>query len=206
VTALPKRFASLLRRLGATGDPAGEVDAVLAAWAQPARRYHDVGHLRDALARLDEAPTPDVERDLVEAALWFHDVVYDPRAPDNEERSAAWATRALGALGMPRAVIEDVARLVLLTRHDSPASDPAGRLLCDIDLWILGGTPLEFDAYDRDIRAEFAWVPEDAYRDARREVLGAFLRRQPLYQTEYFRRRYEAAARANLRRAIERLS
>jgi predicted metal-dependent HD superfamily phosphohydrolase len=202
VTDLRERFVSLLRRLGATGDPAPEADAVLAAWAEPARRYHDLVHLRDGLARLDEAPAPDAERDLVEAALWFHDVVYDPGAPDNEGRSAAWATRALGALGVPRAVVGEVARLVLLTRHDAPASDPAGRLLCDVDLSILGSTPDEFDMYDRGIRAEYAWVPEEAYRHARREVLAALLRRQPLYQTEHFRRRYEASARANLERAL----
>jgi predicted metal-dependent HD superfamily phosphohydrolase len=202
VTGLQERFASLVRRLGATGDPAPEADAVLAAWAEPARRYHDLGHLRHGLARLDEVPAPDAERDLVEAALWYHDVVYDPRALDNEERSAAWATRALGALGVPQAVVDEVARLVLLTRHDKPASDPAGQLLCDVDLSILGAAPHEFDAYDRAIQEEYVWVPEQAYRAARREVLGAFLQRPSLYQTDYFRRRYEAAARANLERAI----
>jgi predicted metal-dependent HD superfamily phosphohydrolase len=203
VTGLRERFTSLLRRLGAAGDPAAEADAVLAAWGEPARRYHDLGHLHYGLARLDEAPAPDAERDLVEAALWYHDVVYDPHAPDNEERSAAWATGALGALGIPRAVVEEVARLVLLTRHDRPASDPAGQLLCDVDLSILGAAPHEFDAYDRAIREEYAWVPEEAYRAARREVLRNLLGRQPLYRTEYFRRRYEDAARANLRRALE---
>lgn len=205
VTDLRERFASLLVRLGATRDPAAEADAVLAAWAEPARHYHDLDHLRHGLAQLDEAPAPDGVRDLVEAALWYHDVVYDPRAADNEERSAARATRTLGELGVRPAVVEEVARLVLLTRHDAPASEPAGRLLCDVDLSILGATPDEFDAYDRAIRAEYAWVPEDAYRHARREVLDALLRRNPLYQTEHFRRRYEAAARANLERARARL-
>jgi predicted metal-dependent HD superfamily phosphohydrolase len=205
VTGLRERFASLARRLGATVDPAPEADTVLAAWAEPSRRYHGLSHLRNGLARLDEAPAPDPERDLVEAALWYHDVVYDPRAANNEERSAAWATRALGALGVPQAVVEEIARLVLLTRHDGAASDRAGQLLCDVDLSILGAAPHEFDAYDRAIREEYAWVPEQAYHTARRAVLGAFLRRPSLYQTDHFRRRYEAAARANLRRAMEAL-
>jgi predicted metal-dependent HD superfamily phosphohydrolase len=201
VTSLIERFAALVRRLGGARDASGVAGAILAAWAEPARRYHDLEHLRDGLARLDEAPAPATDRDRVEAALWFHDAVYDPRASDNEERSAEWARRALADLGVPQPVAEDVARLVRLTRHHQ-AADPAGRLLCDVDLSILGRPPHEFDAYDRRIREEYAWLPEEAYREARRAVLASFLRRRPLYQTEHFQQHYEASARANLERAL----
>jgi len=202
LTLLGERFASLVRRLGGSGDAAAAAASLLAAWAGPDRRYHGLTHLGDCLARLDEAPAAAAERDRVEAALWFHDVVYDPRATDNEERSAEQAGRELAALGIPRAVAEDIARLVRLTRHDAPAADPAGRLLCDIDLSILGSSPAEFDAYDRGIRDEYAWVPGDAYREARRQVLNRLLHRQPLYQTDHFRDHYEGPARANLARAL----
>jgi predicted metal-dependent HD superfamily phosphohydrolase len=201
LTPLRERFVSLVARLGGRGDASSGAQTILAAWAEPSRRYHDLGHLRDGLARLDEAPASQPERDRVEAALWFHDVVYDPRASDNEDRSAAWARRSLAALGVPQPIVEDIARLVLLTR-DHDAADPAGRLLCDIDLSILGRPPDEFDAYDRGIRDEYAWVPDDAYREARRAVLEGLLRRRPLYRTDHFRQRYETAARANLERSL----
>lgn len=202
LTPLGERFASLVRRLGASGDAAPAAASLLAAWAEPGRRYHGVTHLCHCLARLDEAPAAEADRDRVEAALWFHDVVYDPRVADNEELSAAKAGRELAALGVPPAAAEDIARLVRLTRHEGPASDPAGRLLCDIDLSILGSSPAEFDAYDRGIRDEYAWVPRDAYREARRQVLDGLLQRRPLYQTDHFRDRYEGPARANLERAL----
>ena len=95
------RFSELVRRLGATRDPRAVADALLSAYGEPGRVYHGVAHLRDCLARLDEAAEPGDERDRVEAALWFHDAVYDPRAHDNEERSAEWARRALVDLGVP---------------------------------------------------------------------------------------------------------
>ena len=98
-----------------------------------------------------------------------------------------------------------MARLVRLTDHRAPPPDAAGRLLSDIDLSILGRLPDEFDAYDAAIRAEYAWVPDEAYRIERRKILSALLAREPLYGTEPIRRRYEAAARVNLRRAIDRL-
>jgi predicted metal-dependent HD superfamily phosphohydrolase len=205
VTNLSRRFGELLRRLGAAGDPQPLASAVLAAWAEPDRRYHDLNHLRDCLAELDRVPADGADRDRVEAALWFHDAIYDPRADDNEARSAELARRALAELGVQSAVADDVARLVGLTRHTGPALDPSGQLLCDIDLAILGREREAFDAYDRQIREEYAWVPEPDFRAARIGVLTGLLARAPLYQTEHFRRRYETVARTNLARALKRL-
>jgi predicted metal-dependent HD superfamily phosphohydrolase len=205
MTELRERFTTLVRRLGGSGDARPEADALLAAWAQPARAYHGTAHLVDCLARLDELPVAAEGADPIEAALWYHDAVYDPRAEDNEERSAAWAERALAGLGIAPGVAAEVARLVRLTRHAEPATDEAGRLVGDIDLSVLGRSPAEFDAYDAAIRAEYAWVPEEAFREGRRRVLRALLAREPLYGTERFRRRYEQNARANLRRALARL-
>jgi predicted metal-dependent HD superfamily phosphohydrolase len=205
VTDLSRRFSEVLRRLGSSDDPQPLADAVLGAWAEPARRYHNLDHLRDCLAELDRAPADGADRDRVEAALWFHDAIYDPRAGDNEARSAEWAHRALVELGIPSAVADDVARLIRLTGHTDPTPDPSGRLLCDIDLAILGRGPKAFDAYDRHIREEYAWVPEADFRTARADVLAGLLSRSPLYQTEHFRDLYQAAARRNLSRALKRL-
>jgi predicted metal-dependent HD superfamily phosphohydrolase len=206
VTGLRSRFATLARRAGATRDLAPLGDALLAAWSEPARRYHDVRHLKDCLAQLDELQVKPATRDTLELALWFHDAVYDPRATDNEERSARWAAEALAAAGVPPAAVNEVARLVRLTREHGPASDEAGRLMCDIDLAILGRPVEAFDGYERRIRAEYAWVPEEAFRRERTRTLEGLLRRDPLFQTEAFRRRFESSARANLRRALAALT
>ena len=202
MTDLRGRFSTLARRAGATQDPAPLGDALLAAWSEPARRYHDVRHLEACLSRLDEVQVHPATRDILEMALWFHDAVYDPRATDNEERSARWAAEALAGVGLPAAAASEVVRLVRLTREHGPASDEAGRLMCDIDLSILGYPVEAFDAYERDIRAEYAWVPEEAFRHGRRRILEGLLRRDPLFQTETFRRRFESSARANLRRVL----
>jgi predicted metal-dependent HD superfamily phosphohydrolase len=199
------RFALLLKRLGANGD-AGPLGAQLvAAWSEPSRRYHDLAHLRDCLNELDQAPADRGTRDLVEAALWFHDAVHDVSKGDNEQRSAAWARSALLSLGTPRTVADDVARLILVTQHDRPPDDPAGQLIADVDLAVLGRPPDAFDTYDRAIRSEYALVPDKEYRAARHRILSQLLKRSPLYLTPYFHARYEASARANLARALERL-
>jgi predicted metal-dependent HD superfamily phosphohydrolase len=132
-------------------------------------------------------------------------VVYDPRAGDNEAESAAWATYILSGAGVALPTIDVIRRLILLTRHVEPARDAAGSLLCDIDLSILGRSPQEFDEFERRIRAEYDWVPEPEYREGRARVLSRLLAWDPLYQIQYFQRRYEAAARNNLARVIAQL-
>ena len=204
-TALRDRFASLIQRLGGSRDPAAAGDALVAAWAAPGRTYHSTSHLIDCLERLDELESEIGHRAAIEAALWFHDAVYDPQADDSESRSAAWAERVLGRLGVARSGACEIGRLIRLTRHVVPPGDPSGMAVCDIDLSILGRGPAEFDAYDAAIRAEYAWLNEQSFREGRRRLLSAILSRQPIYQLVELRARYEDAARANLRRALDRL-
>jgi predicted metal-dependent HD superfamily phosphohydrolase len=198
----PDRFVALARRLGGSADAAPLATDLLRRWAEPGRTYHSLRHLDDCLSQLDAAPGEGADRDLVEAALWFHDAVYDPRAGDNENRSADLASEWLTELGVPKPRVEAVAALVRLTSHRERPDDSDGRLVCDIDLSILGRPAREFDAYDREIRAEYRWVPDRQYRRERAAVLRHFLGWEPLYLTTYFRKRYEQPARANLRRAI----
>ena len=64
----------------------------------------------------------------IEAAIWFHDVVYDTHRTDNERLSAEWAGRVLTAAGVPGPTISRVQELVLATEHArEPADDePVG--------------------------------------------------------------------------------
>jgi predicted metal-dependent HD superfamily phosphohydrolase len=199
------RFIALVQRLG--GSDAGPLaDALLTAWSGPDRHYHHLRHLSDCLALLDHLGEPLPARDRIEAALWFHDAVYDSRAADNEARSAAWARDGLSGVGVDPAVAAEIARLVMATTHQRAPADEAARLVADIDLAVLGRPQPEFDAYDAAIRAEYAWVPEPEYRRRRADVLAALLAREPLYLTPTFHRRYEIAARENLRRCVTRLT
>jgi predicted metal-dependent HD superfamily phosphohydrolase len=199
------RFSELWRRLGATGSGGRAFDDLVAAYAEPGRAYHTLDHVLDCLLRLDESGAPSEDSDPVEAAIWFHDVVYDPRRSDNEARSAEWAARTLGAAGVPDATAERIGDLIRMTGHASPPSDRQGALLCDVDLSILGRDEQEFDAYQARIRQEYAWVPESRYRAARARILSAFENRDRIYLTEHFHDRYERQARANLRRALAQL-
>jgi predicted metal-dependent HD superfamily phosphohydrolase len=106
---------------------------------------------------------------------------------------------------VPDAVPGRVATLILATRHTTLPEGPDEKLVCDIDLAILGRDSATFDEFERRIRREYAWVPEPIYRRERSAVLAGFLRRRTIYQLDPFRRRFEVVARANLERLIAEL-
>ena len=185
--------------------PAAPLADLLARYAEPHRAYHDLGHVLDCLGYAAEVRGRLEHPGCVELALWFHDAVYDPRAHDNEARSAELASRLLAG-GTPEEVLAHVRELVLATRHPSRPAAPDARSVGDVDLAILGAPPAAFEAYERAIREEYRWVPEPTYRRERARVLRSLLELQPLYLTEPFAARFEQAARENLRAALARLA
>lgn len=169
--------------------PAALTDGWRAQLAEPHRRYHDERHIA---AMLSHIPAGQASRELI-AAIWLHDVIYDPHAADNEERSAEQARRDLAGSGIDA---EAVAALILATKHHRAATGEE-RLLVDLDLGVLGVPPDAYERYAADIRAEYAHVPEEAYRMGRAQVLRRFLDRPAIYATAGFAR-LEERARANL--------
>jgi predicted metal-dependent HD superfamily phosphohydrolase len=200
------RWTALWHRLGAQGEGSAVFTRLAAAYAEPTRFYHTAQHIEDCLTLLDATRTLAELVDEVEAAVWFHDAVYVAARTDNEERSAELARASLREAQVAPEIAERIKRLVLETRHETTPHEADAALLCDIDLSILGRSPEVFDLFERQIRREYAMVPEPMYRTRRSEVLRRFLSRPTIYRTAWFRRRYETRARANLERSLTQLS
>jgi len=177
-------------------------EALMAAYAEPQRRYHSLQHLEECLGHFEQVRELAEHPEEVEIALWFHDAVYDVRGATNERQSADWAVRALMTGNASRSTQNRVEHLIMATRHDAAPGDSDERLLVDIDLSIIGAAPKRFAEYDGQIRAEYSWVPEAIYVMKRKAVLSSFLARTSIYSTAYFRERYETQARINLSAAI----
>lgn len=177
--------------------------ALLAAYDDPRRGYHDVRHLTEVLDRLDELAAAGAALDATPVALaaWFHDGVYDGQ-PGAEERSAAWAERALA----DTAHAAEVARLVRITEAHDPADDDlAGQALCDADLAILASERPRYDEYVAGVRRDYAHVSDRDFAVGRAAVLRDLADRDHLFRTAYARQHWEPAARANLARELAEL-
>lgn len=198
---LHDRWHELWRQLALT--PHAEAIAqLLAHYSEPGRYYHSITHLEECFAHLDDARQLAAHPAEVELALWYHDAIYDTRAKDSEDRSAAWAALLLGQSGAPPVVIARVNELILATKHDAKPAGSDAALLVDIDLAILGAPEARFDQYETQVRQEYGWVSERDFRQGRGNILRQFLRRQSIYSTAWFHQRLESRARANLARSL----
>jgi len=202
----PDRWVGLWKASGATEAPARWYERLTAAYAEPRRYYHNQQHIADCLTEFDQARHLALQSAAVEFALWFHDAVYDPKAGDNEEQSAALAQRCLAEAGTSGSLAAAVARFVMATKsHDAGADSDAG-LVVDVDLSILGQGESRFCQYEQQIRQEYAWVPQAVFASKRAEMLRRFLARDRIFATEWFRNKYERQARQNLEVSLTKLS
>lgn len=187
--------------------PARQFEDLLAAYTESHRYYHTVQHLRECFAFYDSLDVEEGKSAEVELAIWFHDVVYDTKANDNEAASARWARSALERAEVHEPSIARVEALILKTVHQpGPLEAPDEQLMADVDLAILGAPSERFVEYERQVRAEYAWVPEAQFRSARRTILEQFMVRPQIFSTEAVRSLREAQARENLRRSIASLT
>ena len=199
-------FASSWERLwaglGARGSGATDRTDLLARYSEPWRSYHTLQHLAECLDGFGTASRLAARPAEVEAALWFHDAICDPRGADNEERSALLAQSVLSAAGVAADAVSRIAAMVRATKHHDTPSEQDARLLIDVDLSILGSAPARFAEYEQQIRSEYSFVPKPAFGHGRREILASFLARPRIFGTEDFFVRLEGRARANLGRAV----
>jgi predicted metal-dependent HD superfamily phosphohydrolase len=173
-----------------------EWSALVAAWSEPHRRYHDLAHLAAVLGLVGELGEA-ADLHAVRLAAWYHDAVYDPQRSDNEEVSAQRARAGLrGLVDDERAA--EVERLVLLTAgHDPAPEDRNGAVLCDADLAVLAAPAESYAAYASAVRAEYGHLSDDDFTAGRTAVLEHLLALPTLYRTTGAQP-WTEAARANM--------
>lgn len=178
---------------------------LLRRYAEGHRKYHTPEHLDACFAELTKTGYGEANVDVVDAALLCHDIFYDTRAVNNEGRSAVWCRNATSWLGR-RELGMAAAECILATRHDGGyETSPEAALVCDVDLSILGALPEVYDEYEKQIREEYSWVPEDRFRAGRSGILTGLISK-PIYHTHVYQEKYAVRARANVVRSLARLA
>ena len=191
------RFESLWSRCIGAG--AGEVfDELVARYGEPHRRYHTGAHIEHCLCQLDVAADWMDEPDAVEMALWFHDVVYEISAKDNELRSAELFAARAGERGS-ETFRSGVHRLIMATTHlDPPPRTLDESFMVDIDLSSFGRPWEEFLSDSRAVRAEMAHRSDAEFYPGQRRFLESLAARPRFCFTDFFRERHEDRARRNI--------
>lgn len=195
---------------GDVGKAMSSADELLARYGEPHRHYHTLAHIKTVLTDAEllagELGLDVADREVLMLAVCAHDVVYDGHPGEDERASAVWARTRLADADVPGEVVSRVGNLILATtNHQADLEDRVADVLLDADLSILGASRGAYDAYTMAVRQEYSQVSDRLWRVGRAKVLSRLLDREHLYRTPAARRRWEAAARANIQRELAQL-
>lgn len=197
-----RHWATLMSILGNPKGSETVLKDLLVRYSEPHRHYHNLTHI---VAMLDELEIIGENDSAVALATWFHDVVYDTKATNNEEQSAQVAKDSIKRIGLPNSLGKQINDLILATKHTVVPISHTAQILTDIDLMVFGKTEREFNVYKAGIRMEYSWVPQPDFCVGQSKILQYFLDRPSIYSTELFRSKYESTARKNLKQLIKQL-
>ena len=176
-------------------------------YSEPQRAYHTLDHLKQLFGQFEQIKPCLHEPHLIALALYYHDVIYDPRRSDNELKSAEYAIETLRCY-LSEDQCQSIYALIMMTAthqidtlaHEDKISD--ADYLLDMDLSILGVSWSEYEQYAKDIRQEYAHVSNADYCVGRVKVLEGLLAHPRLYLTDDYYSRLEQQARENIEREI----
>jgi predicted metal-dependent HD superfamily phosphohydrolase len=161
----------------------------IATFNQLHRYYHTLDHIQAMLKgyyklRLNSKP--------LLAAIWLHDIVYDPTRSDNEIQSAAQARRELRECNFDIDLVED---LILSTQFKGYTGH-YGLLHCilhDLDIEIFAADRETYRKYMIAIRKEYSHVPLDVYMVERSKILQMYRTHQIFKTSTYYDKFWKSA-------------
>lgn len=181
-------------------------------YTEPQRHYHTLTHISSMLNLLPKYEDRINNLPAFKLAIFFHDIIYDPKAKDNELQSIecfrSFAMDIELAPKLVTIVVNFIERTITHTLSTDTTNLDAGtdadlRLFLDFDLEILSRDEIKYAEYATQIRNEYGHFSEKDYCAGRIGVLKSFLNRDRLYFSNQFYEHCEAQARGNIEREIE---
>lgn len=221
---LEHRWYAFWKGINGKGDGGKQWAIIRACYTAPGRYYHTLHHLMHCFAWFDayceHHRLTRIERRTVEGILWFHDAVYVPGSPYNENLSVvlmrcvtddAQMTQAMdwcigdGIIDTRTHTIQRVRRSRKTIPGTSVREIKIITIALDCDLAILGEDWRTYQWYTRGIRKEYGNFSDADFTAGRLAFLRKFAERNPIYGTQFFYDRLEVQARTNIAREITQL-
>lgn len=146
------------------------LELIINKYSEPHRYYHNLQHISELYSKMSLWNLNQTHLTIIVMAIVFHDIIYDPMTLNNEEKSNELFLKYFSNYNNA----ERVSKLILATKNHSihPAGeDPLLDIFLDLDLSILGASPLEFVNYEKNIKEEFSFVPENIFNVKRAEIM-----------------------------------
>lgn len=145
----------IINKLAELGIPQVE----LLRYNEPQRFYHNLEHIETMIAKANKL---HILTDELFLAIVFHDIIYNPKANNNEELSAELFCKYVHNDKVKQAILE--------TKTHKPTSE-FSKQLCDLDLDILWSDYEAFIDFEHKIFKEYQWVDYKIYKEKRLQIL-----------------------------------
>jgi len=183
---------------------------IIKTYNKPERGYHNIEHISNMLKSFEEFVSVLERRVLIKNAdefkfaILMHDYVNGET--DDVEKSALKAGEFVHKIS-PDYNSHYIEKLILATDYSKKQSlDFEQQLMQDIDIEILGKPFEEYNKYSENIRNQYVDYPDKIYNPARIKILKHFIDKENIYNTEFYRNKYEIQARKNIEQEIVVLS
>lgn len=155
---MTEHLTKIIHRLTNLGIPV----SLLTNYSEPHRFYHNLDHIS---SMCEEANRRGVLTDELLLSIFFHDIIYDPKATDNEEKSAELYRDISG-----HSFNSTIFQAILDTKTHKATSELSANL-CDLDLQVLYGGFMDFMDFENKIFKEYQWVDLTIYKKERIKIL-----------------------------------
>lgn len=173
-------------------------------YSSKSRHYHNLIHLKNMISELDKVESKIKNLDNLLFSIFYHDIIYKPTKSNNEYQSALIFEKRISQTSFKN--LNECISQIIATKEHKLSDDNDTNILLDIDLSILGGNPIKYKEYCKNIRKEYLIYPDFIYRKGRQKVLEHILKSNSIYKTEVFKQEYESQAKENLILELDQLS
>ena len=195
-----ERFQQLWQRClidSAADESAAIHQQLIAFYSEPQRFYHTLTHIEHCLSLIDKISSELQSPEALELAIWYHDVIYEPGAIDNEQLSADLFMANTDG-NFDDTLRDTVYQHIMATVHDGAEIKHADtKYMLDIDLSSFGRPWAEFIQDSHNLRLELEDWPDDVFYQRQKYFQDKLFGQPRFFKSDYFYDNYEAQARQN---------
>ncbi|XP_050538236.1 uncharacterized protein LOC126903787 isoform X2 [Daktulosphaira vitifoliae] len=179
-------------------------------YTSPKRQCHGLNDLYNCLKHYESSKEFLKNPNAVFLALLFRHFEYDPKDTNCSEVNINHFKKFADESKLCNDLCDEVISLLKVASINSTDEHKIEgcfgyddtHYFLDIDMAVLGMSPTEYKNYINQVRKEYDFLDENSYKDLRLKILENFLQIPNIYATEFFRQKYELAARSNIQKEI----
>lgn len=152
------------------------VDIILKKWSESQRYWHTPKHLYEMLDGVESLFTSKLidkkEFEILTIVAIFHDIVYEPKRKDNEEKSIEFMISCVHEWDK-KDDINYISDLIMETKRHNPI-DKLSKLFNNLDIKIINAPFIDLLDWEERIYQEYKWAGKENYKKKRLEFLENF--------------------------------